>query len=166
MCSSATAFPQVSPKMHSAGAVPYQDASAASNICTKTVPTSRRTHSSKTVARNVPHASEPTERSVSSVLPSSTRSTIGMNWMKRGAELVAEVAVDLERRVLVRGVHRAEHVPVDAGGDELVEPGPHPGVGGAGLLVDAVGVVHRLGPVDADARRGTASRGGTRTTRR
>ena len=166
MCSSATALPHVSPKMHSAGAVPYQDASAASNIWTKTVPTSRRTHSSKTVGEErAPRLRA--DRAVgelgAAVLdPLDDRDELD----EAGAELVAEVAVHLERRVLVRRVHRAQHVPVDAGGDEPVEPGPDACVRGAGLLVDAVGVVHRLRAVDADARRGTASRAGTRTTRR
>ena len=47
LCSSASALPQVSAKMHIEAGAPTQDASAASNICTYTLPTSRLTHSSK-----------------------------------------------------------------------------------------------------------------------
>jgi hypothetical protein len=73
--------------MQTAGGAPTQEASAALNIWTKTVPTSRRTHSSKITVRKRPHASDPTERSVT-VVPSwkrvrpsvLTRSTMGMNW--------------------------------------------------------------------------------------
>ena len=45
---------------------PYQLASATSKCCTKTAPTSRRTHSSNTPIRNAPQPSGVTDRSVTS----------------------------------------------------------------------------------------------------
>ncbi len=67
------------------------------------------------------------------------------------AELVAEVAVDLERVLLVRGVHRAQHVELGAvlleqarGGLDLVEHR-------APCAVVAVRVVKLARPVDAQA---------------
>ena len=104
-CARAPARCRTSPlKMHMGRRTPTQDASAASNICTYTLPTSRVTHSSNTPIRKRPHCSAPTERSVTwwpssrysgrGSLPRSpqpmfatgsisgvTRSTIGISWM-------------------------------------------------------------------------------------
>ena len=72
--------------MHAeAGGSPYQLASATSNIWTNTLPTSRRTHASKTPLRNAPQPSGDTERSVTSYAVGHAvlagRSTMGMSWM-------------------------------------------------------------------------------------
>src|SRR4029453_9022441 len=64
LVSSATALPHVSEKMHIDAGAPSHDASAASNICTYTEPTSFFTHSSKMPIRKRPHCSDPTDRSV------------------------------------------------------------------------------------------------------
>ena len=60
LCSIAVACPQVSAMVHRLPGTPIHPASVASNICTKNVPTSRRTHSSKSAQRNSPQASGPT----------------------------------------------------------------------------------------------------------
>ena len=129
------------------GAVPTQEASAASNICTNTVPTSRRTHSSKTAVRNGPHASGSTERSVTSVAFLEAGLVVALDDRDEldepGAELVAEVAVHLERLILVRGVHGAQHVPVDAVGVQQLAARRTLSNVGLPLLVDAVDVVQR-----------------------
>ena len=62
----ASALPQVSLWTQSPDGAPTKLASVTSNICTKTRPTSRRTHSSKTSMRKRPHCSEPIERLVTS----------------------------------------------------------------------------------------------------
>ncbi len=54
VCSIASASPHVSECTHRLGGSPCQLASATSNICTYTSPTSRRTQSSKTSIRNRP----------------------------------------------------------------------------------------------------------------
>ena len=62
MCSMASCCPQVFACTHIPPGSPYQFASAVSNICTYTVPMSRRTHSSNTSIRNRPYCCGPTER--------------------------------------------------------------------------------------------------------
>lgn len=93
MCSRDSPWPQVALKMHMPeDGIASQLASAASKVCTKTVPTSLRTHSSKRVVRKLPNCSAPTERS-ETVVPSwyrvrplsLMRSTTGMNCIQVAA---------------------------------------------------------------------------------
>ena len=74
-------------KMQRPGLWPDQAASDTSKICTYIFPTSLRTHSSKIRIRKRPYCFPVTDRFVTS-LPSwypvsLSRSTMGMNWMKR-----------------------------------------------------------------------------------
>ena len=66
------------------------------------------------------------------------------------AELVAQVAVDLERVVGVRPVERGQRVELDAVLLEGVQAAQDPFGRRRAAAVHAVGVVHRGRPVDAD----------------
>ena len=85
------------------------------------------------------------------VRPPATRSMIGMNWMNRAPQLVAEEAVDLAAAVAVRGVHRGQRrstsTPARA---QVLEPAHHLVEGALAALVHAVGVVQLARPVDRD----------------
>ena len=133
---------------------------------------SRRTHSSNTSIMNRPYCSGPTERCVTrspsclyrglpltpSPQPESAmakfsavaRSMIGMNWMKVGAELVAEERVDLATVIAVDRVDRGEHVPVDLVALQDVEASHHSVERRLAALVDTVGIVHLTRSVDRD----------------
>ena len=123
--------------MHTAGGTPTHEASAASKIWTKTVPTSRTIHSSKICSRKRPQPSAETERSVTRgaiecVQRPTSRPRVAPAGIRHGerfgrrtlddrdeldearANLVAEVAIDLEAAILVGGVDRAQDVDVNA----------------------------------------------------
>ena len=74
------------------------------------------------------------------------------------AEVVAEEAVDVERVVLVRRVHRAEDVDVDFVLAEQLVSAQHLVEGRVALLVDAERVVQLARTVDADADEEACSR--------
>ena len=173
MCSSAIACPQVSKKTQSAGGTPTHDASAASNMFTNTVPTSRRTHSSKIRMRNSPHCSDLIERSVTTS-PSSVyrgrvwtraaptqvceRQEFWRRTLHNGDQLdeprsyfIAQEAVDLQRVIAVARVHRGQHIEFNP--VLLHQPrGPHDFVEcGLSAFVHAVEIVHFARPIDAEA---------------
>ena len=85
-------------------------ASAASNICTNTSPTSRRDPLVEDGDQERPHCPGSTERSVTRVALLEPGVVVALDDRDeldgRSAELVAEEAVDLERVVLVGGVAR------------------------------------------------------------
>ena len=173
LCSRATAVPQVSRNTHIAGCMPSQEARAASKWPTNTSPTSLRTHSSNTAARNRPHCSAPTDRSVTRlpVLRYSGRSRLapapagvgdgqgllvgalhdGDELHEPQPEVVAEAAVHLEGAVGVGRVDRAQHVDVHPMGPQDLEAREHPVEGAPARLVDPVDVVQLPGPVDGQA---------------
>ena len=151
--------------MHTEGGAPTHEASAASKICTNTVPTSRATHSSNTPDRKRPQPSAVTERDVTR-LPSSVysgrtsrpdvpqpASATGSDLRRRALhdrdelevarpDLVPEVAVDLRARAPGSPVvDRAQDVDVDTLLRHQARGGEHPVVGRVAALVHAVPVV-------------------------
>ena len=71
---------------------------------------------------------------------------MGMSWTNVAPSSSRRNRVDLTAVVAVGGVHRREGVPVDVVPLERLEPADDPVERGLAALVDAVGVVHRLGP--------------------
>ena len=135
MCSSASCESAGLACTHRPGGSPTQFASAVSNICTYTSPTSRRTHSSNTSIRNRPYCSGADRaagdevavlyveravapRATSGTLPSSVglgdALDDGDELDEARAALVAQEAIHLASAVLVRGVDRREDVALDA----------------------------------------------------
>ena len=171
MCSSASASPHVSEWTQRPGGSPTQLASATSNICTYTSPTSRRTHSSKTSIRKRPYCSPVTERSgdarrpparraagratsVHGTVPSSaasaTRSMIGMNWTKRAPHSSRRKRYTSRPRsafaawIVVSAFHSTPAVA------QVLEAAHHLVERALAALVHAVGVVQLARPVDRD----------------
>ena len=68
-----------------------------------------------------------------------------------GAQVVSEVAIDLQWMVLVRRVHRAQDVELHVVLGEQLEAPQHPLGRGVSPLVDPVAVMELRRPVDADA---------------
>ena len=68
-----------------------------------------------------------------------------------GAQLVAEVAVDLGAMILVGGVDGAQDVAAHAGDHQVLPSAQHHGVGAAATAVEPVGVVHGRRPVHGHA---------------
>ncbi len=169
MCSSASASPHVSEWTHSPGGSPTQFASATSNICTYTSPTSRRTHSSNTSIRKRPYCSAVIDRLVTSSpfcsysgrsrhelhgtspsVASATRSMIGMNWTNRAPHSSRRNRYTVTTVIAVDGVHGRQRVPLHPTGPEVLEAADHLLERPLAALVDPVGVVQLPRPVDRD----------------
>ncbi len=155
MCSSASAWPHVSWKMQRLGRWPDQAASASSKICTKTRPTSRRTHSSKIAHEEAPVLLA-AHRARSDVAPLLKAAPVvplddGDELDELGSDLVAQKAVELQRLFRVGRVDGREDVEGDRVLFEQGEPRHHALEGRCAPFVDAIRVVHRARPVQAEA---------------